>query len=78
MTYLKAALGIAAELGIPVAHETHRRRLLWNPWQARDLMKAVPELMVNADLSHWVCACERIFDENTSDEWLFIQFSPCA
>jgi alkylhydroperoxidase family enzyme len=67
--YLVAALAIADELGVPVCMETHRRRLLWNPWQALALMKAVPDMHVTADLSHWVCVCERVFGADSDAEW---------
>ncbi|KAK3283451.1 hypothetical protein CYMTET_8848, partial [Cymbomonas tetramitiformis] len=36
--YLKAALRIEEAAGILVTHETHRRRILWNPYNARDIL----------------------------------------
>jgi len=38
-SYLIEALKIERELGIEVMHETHRRRLFWNPFNYRDLLK---------------------------------------
>lgn len=67
--FLESALAIASEMGVPLTMETHRRRLLWNPWQALALMKAVPAMRVTADLSHWVCACERVFGADSDVEW---------
>jgi hypothetical protein len=49
-------------IGIPVYHETHRGRALYNPWITRDLVKALPDLMLTADYSHWVNVCERLID----------------
>lgn len=67
--FLRQATGFAASLSLPVCFETHRRRLFWNPWQTMELLQRVPEVRLNADLSHWTCACERIFDETVSDAW---------
>lgn len=55
---------------IPIVHETHRQRLLYNPFQTRALLShsSLKNLKINADLSHWVCVCERIFVES-NDRW---------
>jgi len=55
------------EKGVPVriAHETHRGRSFFNPWTTRDILKEVPAIRLNADLSHWVCVCERLLDGET-------------
>lgn len=58
--FFEAALAIETELGLPVAHETHRGRILYNPWITRDLLTTFPELHLCADWSHWVCVCERL------------------
>jgi sugar phosphate isomerase/epimerase len=58
--FFKEVLAIEKSVGLPVGHETHRRRLLFNPWQARDLMEAHPTLKLCADFSHWVCVAERL------------------
>jgi hypothetical protein len=53
-----------AQLGVPIVHETHRQRLLYSPYSTAELL-ALPELKalkVNADLSHWCCVCEHVFD----------------
>ena len=38
-TFLKEAIQIEKEAGIEVMHETHRRRLFWNPFNYRDILK---------------------------------------
>ena len=48
--FLRECLAVEAEIGLPCVHETHRHRLFWNPWYARDLMRAVPEAKINCDL----------------------------
>eukprot|EP00548_Thalassiothrix_antarctica_P019108 CAMPEP_0194179724 /NCGR_PEP_ID=MMETSP0154-20130528/13133_1 /TAXON_ID=1049557 /ORGANISM="Thalassiothrix antarctica, Strain L6-D1" /LENGTH=305 /DNA_ID=CAMNT_0038895175 /DNA_START=20 /DNA_END=937 /DNA_ORIENTATION=- len=56
-----------------VTFETHRQRLFGNPFQTRELLsnKNLGTLKLNADLSHWYCACERVFDpeEGRDAEW---------
>ena len=56
------AVVLAAERETPVrvAHETHRGRILYNPWITRDLLHFFPDLKLSCDLSHWVCVCERL------------------
>ena len=61
--YLLKALEIEKALQIPIVHETHRRRIFWNPFQLRDLLKEnslLRSLKINLDISHWVCVV-RIF-----------------
>ena len=56
--------GIAArQAGLRVAHETHRSRPLFTPWHTKELVDAVPDLLLTADLSHWVTVMERFFDD---------------
>ncbi len=57
---------------VTVTFETHRQRLFGSPFQARDLFLALQDakLRLNADLSHWYCACERVFNaEDDRDKW---------
>lgn len=58
--FLDGARRIASEHGIVVAHETHRGRLLCNPWTTERLLEQHPDLAISADLSHWVCVAERL------------------
>ena len=58
--FFQAALKIEEECGVPVAHETHRGRILYNPWTTARLLKAFPRLKLSCDYSHWVCVCERL------------------
>jgi sugar phosphate isomerase/epimerase len=57
---------------ITVTFETHRQRLFGSPFQTRDLLSSLSQskLKLNADLSHWYCACERVFNsEDERDKW---------
>eukprot|EP00658_Telonema_sp_P-2_P047365 TRINITY_DN3602_c0_g1_i2.p1 TRINITY_DN3602_c0_g1~~TRINITY_DN3602_c0_g1_i2.p1 ORF type:complete len:345 (-),score=97.77 TRINITY_DN3602_c0_g1_i2:58-1092(-) len=63
--FLLKAIEVEQQLGVPIVHETHRQRLLYSPYTAAPLL-AHPELRgkikLNADLSHWCCVCEHVFD----------------
>jgi len=59
--FLERALALGAASGLAVAHETHRGRILYNPWVTRDLVRALPALRLTADLSHFCVVGERVF-----------------
>lgn len=58
-----------SEEDLLVTIETHRQRLFGSPFQTRELLsklhsiEKIQSLKLNADLSHWYCACERVFDK---------------
>jgi len=56
------ALAVESTLDIPVAHETHRGRILFNPWVTQRLIQQFENLHLCFDISHWVCVCERLLD----------------
>lgn len=58
--FFQHACDMERAVGVPVAHETHRGRILFNPWIADHLLQRVPGWRVCADFSHWVCVCERL------------------
>jgi len=58
--FYAAALTVEREAPVAVAHETHRGRILYNPWIARDLLQRFPDLKLSCDFSHWVCVAERL------------------
>lgn len=57
--------------GIDIYHETHRSRVLYNPWVTRDICKKFPAIKLTADLSHWCVVAERVFDVSSGldDDW---------
>lgn len=61
--YFSQALKIAENFPFPVAHETHRGRWLFNPWNCAAMMDRFPDLRLCCDFSHWVCVCERLIDD---------------
>lgn len=61
--YYRQVLAIEAELGALVAHETHRGRILYNPWTTSRMLSEFDQLRLCCDFSHWVCVCERLIDD---------------
>lgn len=57
------ALKVQASVGLPVAHETHRVRYFFTPWNTAAMLKEHPALRLCCDFSHWVVACERFLDD---------------
>jgi hypothetical protein len=71
LEFFTLATAYTKTLTIPVYHETHRGRALYNPWVTRDLVQALPDLMLTADYSHWSAALHtrarlRDVDRNTT------------
>jgi len=66
--FYQAAEKVEKEEGILISHETHRRRALYQPWRTYEILQRVPTLKLTADLSHWVCVCERLFHDKY-DDW---------
>jgi hypothetical protein len=61
--FFRGALEAERATGLPVAHETHRGRPLFNPWAARELLPDLPDLKLSADFSHWVVVAERLLED---------------
>ncbi|HEV2128562.1 MAG TPA: TIM barrel protein [Thermomicrobiales bacterium] len=57
------ALAIEREIGIPVGHETHRGRILYNPWVTVLMLDRFPDLKLVGDFSHWTCVAERLLGD---------------
>lgn len=58
--FIEGALTIENKYKIPVAHETHRSRITYNPWDTATLIHTFSEMKVCCDISHWVTVCERL------------------
>lgn len=70
---IELQLLVGSYANVIIVHETHRQRLLYSPYQALEILShhhIRNRLKINADLSHWVCVCEHLFDENDArDDW---------
>jgi len=43
-----------------ICFETHRSRSLFTPWLTHRIVKALPEIQLTLDLSHWCVVAERL------------------
>lgn len=70
-TFFAHALQVEKREQIMILHETHRGRILYNPWVTRDMCKTFPDLKLTADLSHFCVVAERVFDAESGldDDW---------
>lgn len=64
--FFEQVLEIEQALGIPVGHETHRGRILYNPWVTSRILDHFPELKLVCDFSHWTCVAERLLHDQTA------------
>lgn len=69
---------VDTELGLngKVCHETHRNRSFFHPFFTLAILQAVPDINLTADISHWVCVCERLLDVSPEDEQVLERLLP--
>ena len=60
------ALELGAKLGATLSFETHRSRPTFTPWATAALLRALPQLRLTCDFSHWCVVCERLPDDETA------------
>lgn len=60
--FFEAAMRIAERFGRTVCFETHRTRSLYAPWSTLTILRALPEMLITCDFSHWVVVAERMID----------------
>ncbi len=58
--FIDAANKISKESGIPIYHETHRGRFSYNLPNTNIYLKAIPELNLTLDISHWMVVHESL------------------
>ena len=61
--FYEQVLNISRDYEFPVAHETHRGRYFFNPWNCAEMLGRFADLRLCCDFSHWVCVCERLIDD---------------
>lgn len=62
LEYLERAHEVGEKYGVALCFETHRSRILFNPWVTRALLQKLPGLRLTADISHWCVVAERQMD----------------
>lgn len=63
LDFLGLALEIGQSLGVELSFETHRSRPTFHPWVTSELLRALPNLTLTCDFSHWCVVCERLVDD---------------
>jgi sugar phosphate isomerase/epimerase len=63
--FFARALAFGRELGTELCFETHRSRPTFHPWLTAELLRALPELRLTCDFSHWCVVCERLPDDES-------------
>lgn len=58
--FLEDCIRIANDLGVTPCFETHRARILYNPFTCAELLDRIPALELTSDLSHWLLVVDRI------------------
>ncbi|MEJ2469048.1 MAG: hypothetical protein P8Y51_08315 [Campylobacterales bacterium] len=60
--FFDAGMQLADKRGLGISFETHRSRSLFNPWVTHRITRALPQIALTADISHWCVVCERQMD----------------
>jgi sugar phosphate isomerase/epimerase len=76
--FYREVLAIERSSELTVAHETHRGRILFNPWVTRRLLEAHETLRLCCDFSHWVCVAERTNWDDAAGSILNLCASRCV
>lgn len=63
--FFARALEWGKSVGIELSFETHRSRPTFHPWSTAELLRALPELRLTCDFSHWCVVCERLPDDES-------------
>jgi len=60
ISFHRSIVELEQQLQIAITVETHRSRSTFNPWATAEIARAVPELKLNLDFSHWCVVAERL------------------
>mmetsp|Transcript_39045 Transcript_39045/g.76318 ORF Transcript_39045/g.76318 Transcript_39045/m.76318 type:complete len:284 (+) Transcript_39045:262-1113(+) len=60
-----------AGLACGISHETHRGRILNNPWTAERLLQRHPDLLLTGDFSHWFLVSERLLQDSERERQMW-------
>jgi sugar phosphate isomerase/epimerase len=73
LAFFENAIQFEKQIGVPIAHETHRGRATFTPWSTARLLRDLPDLHIVADFSHWCCVCESMLPDQAENLLLAIQ-----
>lgn len=58
LDFFNRAIAIGQELNTELSFETHRGRILFNPWRCQWMCERIENLQLTFDISHWCVVCE--------------------
>jgi sugar phosphate isomerase/epimerase len=69
LPYFEYTIEASTKSGIPIYHETHRGRALYNTQITKKMIEKLPELKITGDFSHWCVVHESLLadQEDTMD-----------
>lgn len=62
---IEFTINTARTSGIPIYHETHRGRMLFNAPLTRQYLEEMPALELTLDISHWCCVHESLLQNQS-------------
>jgi sugar phosphate isomerase/epimerase len=65
--FIDAANTMAKESGVPIYHETHRGRFSFNLPDTKAYLKAIPDLKLTLDISHWMVVHESLLEHQNEE-----------
>jgi len=63
LAFIDVTTKVSKQTGIPICHETHRGRILYNAPLTRQFLEKRPDLRLTVDLSHWCCVHESLLGD---------------
>ena len=75
LALFERALELSSRHGVAIVHETHRTRPTYSAIETRRYLEALPELRLNADVSHWMVVHESDLSDQPRNVELLIQRS---
>ncbi|KAL4504172.1 hypothetical protein ABPG72_021010 [Tetrahymena utriculariae] len=69
LEFFNKAQEFQQQVNVPIQHETHRQRALFNPYITKLVIETCPQIYLNADISHWVLVGERFYDKEHDKEF---------
>lgn len=73
--FIDAANNISKSSGIPIYHETHRGRFSFNLRDTEQYLKAIPDLKLTLDISHWMVVHESLLEDQNENLEIIIDRS---
>ncbi|WP_235297071.1 sugar phosphate isomerase/epimerase family protein [Portibacter marinus] len=61
--FIEHSIAKESETGIPIHHESHRGRILFNAVTAEQFLKAYDQLFLTLDISHWTVVHESLLGD---------------